>query len=116
MKERVQRLEDLAFHGGEMPQGLSSCEQALFLKFRLLYTQARAVQMPPEQGKREKQAILEAFLIDQINEVVYAECNRIMQNTKQAVEAILQDEELQQNKKVQALLVAIAGESVGKGE
>ena len=116
MKERAQWLEDLAFQGAEMPQGLSSSEQTLFLKFRLLYTQARAVQMPPEQGKREKEAILEAFLIDQINEVVYAECNKIMTATRDAVEAILQDVELQQNKIIRDLLIAIAGEPVGKSE
>ena len=52
------QIEDLAFRGETMPEGLDAAEQILFLALRYLYRYARLVQMPAEQGKGEKMEIL----------------------------------------------------------
>lgn len=55
------QIEDLAFQGGPMPAGLNAAEQLLFLQFRYLYRYARLVEMPREQGQREKAMLLKEF-------------------------------------------------------
>lgn len=55
------QIEDLAFRGETLPQGLDMAEQLLFLSFRQLYQYARLIRMDPERGRREKTAILEEF-------------------------------------------------------
>ncbi len=54
-------IEDLAYQGRGMPQGLNAAEQMLFQSFRQLYAYAKLVQMPPEQGGLEKLALLREF-------------------------------------------------------
>lgn len=66
-KELTAEIEDKAFHGEELPSGLKYPEQLLFLRFRYLYAYAKIVQMPPEQGKREKQKVLEQYVLDAFN-------------------------------------------------
>lgn len=56
-----EQIEDLAFQGAGMPEGLNMAEQMLFQSFRRLYAYAKLVQMPPEQGKLEKLEILREF-------------------------------------------------------
>lgn len=58
MNGRADWLEDLAVHNVAMPDGLSTSEQLLFLKFRLLYQTAATGSITPEQGRREKIADL----------------------------------------------------------
>lgn len=55
------QIEDLALAGAELPDGLNAAEQLLFLHFRYLYRYARLVDMPKEQGRREKAKILKEF-------------------------------------------------------
>ncbi len=55
------QIEDLAFQGKSMPAGLNAAEQLLFLQFRYLYRYARLVEMPREQGQREKAMLLKEF-------------------------------------------------------
>ena len=54
-------IEDLAYQGRGMPQGLNAAEQMLFQSFRRLYAYAKLVRMPPEQGRLEKLALLREF-------------------------------------------------------
>lgn len=54
MNDRADWLEDLAVHNAAMPDGLSTSEQLLFLKFRLLYQTAATGSITPEQGARER--------------------------------------------------------------
>ena len=54
-------LEDLAFLGGELPEGLTNAQTMLFLEFRALYQFAAQTHMGAEQGRREKNRILAAF-------------------------------------------------------
>lgn len=57
----TEELEDLALHGGPMPDLHSQAQTLLFLSFRDLYDFARRSGMSPEQGKREKAQILAAY-------------------------------------------------------
>lgn len=60
-----EELEDLAYQGLPLPEGMKSQAQILlYLSFRSLYDFAKRVQMDPEQGKREKEEILYAFRIN----------------------------------------------------
>lgn len=56
-----EELEDLAFRGDPMPETDSQADELLFLCFRNLYAYAKKVQMPPEQGKKEKAQILDKY-------------------------------------------------------
>ena len=67
LKARIDRLEDLAFQGSELPEDLAYPEQLLFLRFRYLYAYAKLIQMDPAQGKREKEQILISFMEDKMN-------------------------------------------------
>ena len=58
---RPDELEDRAYRGQEMPDGLNAPEQMLFQAFRWLYAYAKLVKMPPDRGRREKQALLREF-------------------------------------------------------
>jgi hypothetical protein len=64
----VEELEDLAFRGGPMPDLRSQAQVLLFQSFRDLYDFARRSGMSPEQGKREKAQILEAYRINKFLE------------------------------------------------
>lgn len=107
--EREDWLEDLAFRRQEMPQGLNFAEQLLFLRFRFLYAYAATVQMDQEQGKREKQEILVAYLGDLANHQLYMGCSDMWKRAEAAAAAIRKDPELYNNDKVRALMVAIYG-------
>lgn len=63
-----EELEDLAYHGGAMPDLRSQADILLFLSFRNLYDFAGRVRMAPEQGKREKSQIVEAHRINKFLE------------------------------------------------
>lgn len=64
----VDELEDIAFHGGPMPDLRSQAQCVLFQAFRNLYDYAKRVKMPPEQGSREKQEILQAYKVNRFLE------------------------------------------------
>ena len=107
-------LEDLAYEGKEMPQGLSYPEQLLFLRFRFLYAYAKMVRMDPAQGKREKQEILTGYLGDLANHRLYLGCNELWKRVEAAGAAIRKDPELYNNDKVRALMIAIYGKAERK--
>ena len=54
-------IEDLAFRGVPLPKGLDGPDTLLFLQLRNLYDYAARVQMPREQGKKEKRRILRQY-------------------------------------------------------
>ena len=60
----VDQLEDIAYNGGQMPDLRSQAQCVLFQAFRNLYDYAKRVQMSPEQGRREKHEILQAYKIN----------------------------------------------------
>ena len=66
-EKKLDQLEDLAYNGEPMPEGLNYVDTLYYQKLRLLYAYARQVQMPPEQGKREKQLIVEQYILDEVN-------------------------------------------------
>lgn len=66
----VNQLEDIAFNGGQMPDLRSQAQCVLFQAFRNLYDYAKRVQMPPEQGRREKHEIMQAYKINRFLEEV----------------------------------------------
>lgn len=106
-KEKCDELEDLAFNGAELPKGLPFHQELLFLKFRYLYQYAKLVQMPREQGKREKKAILDAYIIDKANDILFKSCGELWKNVESASSEVRKDPELSKNKKIQNLLNAI---------
>ena len=108
-KAKCEELEDLAFHGAELPKGLPFPQELLFLKFRYLYQYAKLAQMPPEQGKREKQEILNAYVIDKANDALYRQCTKLWKNVEAAATAVRKDADLMQNENIRALLKAIYG-------
>ena len=64
----VAELEDIAYNGGQMPDLRSQAQCVLFQAFRNLYDYAKRVQMSPEQGRREKAEIMEAYQINRFLE------------------------------------------------
>lgn len=70
-------IDKLAHAGADMPDGLSTADQLLFLKLRYLYTLHRAGAIGAERGKIDKQKILEQFRADKIAEGIYHESIRI---------------------------------------
>lgn len=70
-----EELEDLAFQGAPMPDLASLSQILLFQSFRSLYDYAKRVQMPPEQGRREKHQILEAYRVHKFLEELQEKTN-----------------------------------------
>ena len=66
----VDQLEDIAYNGGQMPDLRSQAQCVLFQAFRNLYDYAKRVKMSPEQGRREKHEILQAYKINRFLEEV----------------------------------------------
>ena len=66
----VDQLEDIAYNGGQMPDLRSQAQCVLFQAFRNLYDYAKRVQMSPEQGRREKHEIMQAYKINRFLEEV----------------------------------------------
>lgn len=66
----VGQLEDIAYNGGQMPDLRSQAQCVLFQAFRNLYDYAKRVQMSPEQGRREKHEIMQAYKINRFLEEV----------------------------------------------
>lgn len=109
--EQIEQLEDLAFKGAEMPKGLHFPEQLLFLRFRFLYAYAAMARMSPEQGKREKEEILAAYVGDLANHRLYMGCSDMWKRTEAAAIAIRKDPELYCNDKVRDLMIALYGKA-----
>lgn len=65
----AEELERKAFLGEPVPEDIhSQADMLLFLSFRNLYDFAKRVEMPPEQGKREKAEILENYRVNKFLE------------------------------------------------
>lgn len=79
-----EELEDLAFRGKQMPDLLSQAQVLLFQSFRNLYDFARRVHMTPEQGKREKSQILDAYRINKFLEDMQEETNQMWKRIEAA--------------------------------
>lgn len=107
--EREDWLEDLAFRRQEMPKGLNFAEQLLFLRFRFLYAYAAMTQMDSEQGKREKQEILTAYIGDLSNHQLYMGCSDMWKRVEAAANAIRKDPELYNNDKIRDMMIALYG-------
>lgn len=84
MNGRADWLEDLAVHNAAMPDGLSTSEQLLFLKFRLLYQTAATGSITPEQGRREKIAILDRYQQDCFSEKCWCHTLKMWKNIEAA--------------------------------
>jgi hypothetical protein len=67
VQERAEYINNLAFKAEEMPDGLTSPEQGLFLKLRYMYLLYKDRQITVEQGKREKSKIIKAYESDLFN-------------------------------------------------
>lgn len=79
-----EELEDLAYHNQPMPDLRSQAEVLLYQSFRNLYDFAKRVQMPTEQGKREKAQILYAFKINKFLEELQEDTNRMWKDIELA--------------------------------
>ena len=73
----VDQLEDIAYNGGQMPDLRSQAQCVLFQAFRNLYDYAKRVQMPPEQGRREKHEIMKAYEINRFLEEMQEQTNQM---------------------------------------
>lgn len=104
-------MADIMIRGVEMPKGLNFAERILFLRFRFLYAYAAMTRMDPEQGKREKQEILTAYIGDLANHHLYMGCSDMWKNAEAAAAQIRKDPEIYNNDKVRALMVAIYGDA-----
>lgn len=90
-QSRADHLEELAMQNAAMPDGLSSSEQLLFLKFRLLYQTAALGSITPEQGRREKIAILDRYRLDSFNEKCWSHTRQLWKNIEAAGSAYAHD-------------------------
>jgi len=91
LERRADWLEDLAMQNAAMPDGLSTAEQLLFLKFRLLYQTAALGSITPEQGRREKIAILDRYRLDSFDEKCWRHTRQLWKNIEAAGSAYAQD-------------------------
>ncbi len=73
----IEELEDLAFRKEPMPDTHSQADVLAYLSFRSLYDFANRVQMAPEQGKREKAQIMEAYKINKFLEDLQEDTNQM---------------------------------------
>lgn len=72
-----EELEDLAYRKQPMPDLRSQAQVLLYQSFRNLYDFAERVQMPLEQGKREKAQILFAYRINKFLEEMQEDTNKM---------------------------------------
>lgn len=84
LQQRADQLEELAMQNAAMPGGLSTAEQLLFLKFRLLYQTAALGSITPEQGRREKLAILDRYRLDVFDERCWRHTRQLWKNIEAA--------------------------------
>ena len=80
-----EELEDLAVQGKPMPELTSQAQVLLFQSFRDLYDFARRSGMSPEQGKREKVQILEAYRINSFLEDLQESTQQMWRRIERAV-------------------------------
>ena len=80
----IEQLEDMAFRGEPMPELRSQAQVLLFLHFRNLYDYAKRIQMPPEQGTREKHEILKAYEINKFLEDLQEQTNQMWKRIESA--------------------------------
>lgn len=73
----LDQLEDKAYRNEPMPDTRSQSEVLAFLCFRNLYDFARRAGMSPEQGKREKSQIVEAYRINKFLEDLQESTNEM---------------------------------------
>lgn len=81
----IEQLEDMAFRGEPMPDLRSQAQVLLFLHFRNLYDYAKRIQMPPEQGTREKHEILKAYEINKFLEDLQEQTHNMWKRVEVAV-------------------------------
>lgn len=79
-----EELEDLAYRGAPMPDLRSQAAVLLFQAFRNLYDFARRVGMSPEQGRREKAEILNAYQINKTLEDMQEATNNMWARIERA--------------------------------
>ena len=84
LQQRADQLEELAMRNAAMPDGLSSADQLLFLKFRLLYQTAALGNITLEQGRREKLAILDRYRLDCFDEKCWRHTRKLWKNIEAA--------------------------------
>ena len=77
-------LEDLAIQRAPMPELRSQADVLLFQAFRNLYEFAGRVGMSPEQGKREKAEILNAYHINKTLEDMQEATNKMWARIERA--------------------------------
>lgn len=83
----IEELEDLAFKKEPMPDLRSQADVLAYLSFRSLYDFAHRVKMPPEQGKREKAQIVEAYKINKFLEDLQEDTNAMWKRIELAAAA-----------------------------
>lgn len=111
-RNKVAEIEDLAFRGAELPDGLQYPDELLFLKLRYLYAYAQMIQMSPEQGKKEKNKILDAYRVDSfMNEQLNAAV-RLWKNVE-LVTAEIRKSELKDQPLIRELLERIYKSKMG---
>ena len=91
LQQRADQLEELAMRNAAMPGGLSSADQLLFLKFRLLYQTAALGSVMPEQGRREKIAIIDRYRLDVFDERCWHHTRKLWKNIEAAGSAYALD-------------------------
>ena len=84
LERRADWLETVAMQNEAIPENLGTAEQLLFLKFRLLYQTAALGAITPEQGRREKIAILERFRLDSADERMWQHARELWKKIEAA--------------------------------
>ena len=100
----AEELEDLAYRRQPMPDLHSQAEVLLFLSFRSLYDFALRTGMPPEQGKREKSQILEAFRINKFLEELQETTNEMWKELELAAADYNKDPSVENADKIMKIL------------
>ena len=107
LKLHCGELEDLAYRDAELPAGLSTPGQLLFLKFRCLYQYAKLSGMSQQQGKQEKQEILMSYITDCLNAEIYAQMGELLNHIRQLLDEASGDPALMANELIRQLDAAV---------
>ena len=111
----VERLEDLAYCGGQMPELRSQAQCVLFQAFRNLYDYAKRVQMTPAQGRREKHQILEAYRINQFLEEIQEKTNQMWQRIELTAAAYAKAPSVETADKLYEAIYRVKRKVIGDG-
>lgn len=110
-----EEIEDLAYLGTPLPKDNKSLSDLLlWLGFRNLYDFAKRTLMPPEQGKREKSELLEAYRLHKFMENIYYSTGDMWKRIEMAVFEYRKSPSVDNANKILEIIYKIPWKNIGE--